>query len=86
MYPLDIGIVVQNKALWDDVHAGIADLPVRVVLEQSDIADWPSFLDKFERVRPSVLLLEITNLREPLEAMVHRIRNTSASPLVFACT
>ena len=84
MYPLDIGVVVSTKELWDDLQIGIADLPVRVVLEQAEITEWNSFNEKIERMRPSVLLLDITHLDARLDEVVRRIRDTSAAPLVFA--
>jgi len=46
--------------------------------------DWAAFLDRIERVRPDVILLDVTRLREPLEEVVRKIRSTSAQPAVFA--
>lgn len=57
MYPLTIGLVIETKALWEEVQSSIQDLPVRVVLEQQEIGPWPAFLDKLQRMRPDVLLL-----------------------------
>ena len=84
MYPLSIGLVIETKALWDDLQRALTDLPVRVVLEQSDIADWPSFLEKLGRMRPDVLLIDVAGVKTMLEEAVQRIRSIPAPPAMFA--
>lgn len=85
MYPIAVGIVVENKRIWDELSRTIQDLSIRTVFELTDLpSGWPDFLDRLERLRPDVVLLEVTNLREPLESVVARIRSTSAQPAVFA--
>jgi pilus assembly protein CpaE len=84
VYPVTAGIVVQTKELWDELHACLQELPVRVVLEQSEVGQLNILLEKIDRVRPEVIFLDISSLREPLDQVIRGIRSTSASPLVLA--
>lgn len=85
MYPLAVGMVVGTKEIWDNLSRSVQDLSLRTVFELTELpSDWPGFLDRVERVRPDVILLEVTKLREPLEGIVARIRSTSPQPAIFA--
>jgi pilus assembly protein CpaE len=46
--------------------------------------DWAAFLDRIDRVRPDVILLDVTKLRQPLDEVVSKIRSTTSQPAVFA--
>ena len=74
MYPLTIGLVIETKELWDEVHSTLQELPVRVVIEQHEMGDLAEFLDRVERLRPEVMILEVMKLREPMEHVVARIK------------
>ena len=39
MYPLTIGLVIETKELWDEVHATLQELPVRLLIEQHELGD-----------------------------------------------
>jgi pilus assembly protein CpaE len=85
MYPLAAGLVVGSKEVADELRRSLEHHSVRVLFEIPEIPeDWSDFLDRIERVAPDLLLLETTNLRWPLEEIVHRIHGTSAKPAVFA--
>lgn len=85
MYPIAAGIVVQTRELWDELNRSLQDLSVRLLFELSELPpDWAAFLDRIDRVRPDVILLDVTKLREPLEDVVRKIRSTSTQPAVFA--
>ena len=85
MYPIAVGIVVETREIWDELTRAVQDYSLRTVFELSEVpSDWAGFLDRIERLRPDVVLLEVTNLREPLEAVISRIRSTSPQPAVFA--
>ena len=60
MYPLTAGIVVQTKELWDELHASLQELPVRVVLEQSEVGQLSVLLEKIDRMRPEVIFVDIS--------------------------
>ena len=84
MYPLTIGLVIETKELWDEVHATLQELPVRLLIEQHELGDLVEFLDKTERLRPEVMILEVMKLREPMEHVVGRIKASSVDPMVIA--
>lgn len=84
MYPITLGLVIATKELWQEVQECIQGLPVHTLLEQAEIGEWASFLDKVERLRPDVLLIDFTGLKEPVEVVVDRIKSTTASPMVVA--
>jgi len=84
VYPLTIGLVIETKELWDEVHSTLQELPVRLLIEQHELGDLGEFLDKVERLRPEVMILEVMKLREPMEHVVGRIKATSVDPMVIA--
>ncbi len=84
MYPLTIGLVIETKELWDEVHSKLQELPVRIVIEQHELGDLAEFLDRVERLRPEVMILEVMKLREPMEHVVARIKAGSMDPMVIA--
>jgi pilus assembly protein CpaE len=83
VYPLTAGIVVQTKELWDELHSHLQELPVRVVLEQSEVGQLSVLLEKIDRMRPEVIFVDISGLREPLEQVIRGIRTTAAAPFVL---
>jgi pilus assembly protein CpaE len=84
VYPLTIGLVIETKELWDEVHSTLQELPVRIVIEQHELGDLAEFLDRVERLRPEVMILEVMKLREPMEHIVARIKAGSLDPMVIA--
>ena len=84
MYPLTIGLVIETRELWDEVHSALQELPVRMVIEQHELGDLAEFLDRVERLRPQVMILEVMKLREPMEHVVARIKAGSMDPMVIA--
>jgi len=84
VYPLTIGLVIETRELWDEVHSALQELPVRMVIEQHELGDLAEFLDRVERLRPQVMILEVMKLREPMEHVVARIKAGSMDPMVIA--
>lgn len=84
MYPLTAAIVIQTKDLWDQLQTSLQDLPVRIVFEQSEIGDLGALLERIERIRPEVVFVDISALRDSLENVIRGIRMTSAGPAVLA--
>ena len=85
MYPISVGLIVESKPLWEELHSTLQGLPVRVSIELPEIpSDWPAFLDRMDRVRPDVILLEVTRMTDQLEEVVKKLRATAAQPAVFA--
>ena len=84
MRPLTLGTVVANQQMAMEIRDCLRELPVRILIEQSEITDWGSFLDKLERLRPEAVLLELPYIPEPIDEAIRRIRRTAGSPAVVA--
>jgi pilus assembly protein CpaE len=84
MYPLTIGLAIENRDLWEQAQACLADLPFRIIVEHQDLGDISNLLDRLERMRPDVVVLDITTWKESLEGLVSSIRNAIGDPLIIA--
>jgi len=84
MYPLTIGLAIENRDLWEQAQACLADLPFRIIVEHQDIGDLSNFLDRLERMRPDVVLIDISGWKEPLEGLVTSIRSAIGDPMIIA--
>ena len=84
MYPLTIGLAIENKEIWDQTQACLAALPFRVIVEHQDLGELSSFFDRLERMRPDVVLIDISNLKEPIEGLVSSIRSAAGDPMIMA--
>src|SRR5215831_18432156 len=84
MYPLTIGLAIENRELQEQAQACLAGLPFRVIVEHQDTGDLSSFLDRLERMRPDVVLVDISNWKEPLEGLVTSIRSVIGDPMIIA--
>src|SRR5207253_2743351 len=82
MYPVTAGVVIQTKSLWDELQSALQGLPVRIALEQTDINDWTTFLQRIDRSQLDIVFLDVNDLLEPLDHVVRRIRNASTAPAV----
>jgi pilus assembly protein CpaE len=85
VYPISAGIVIQTKELWEELTHALESLSVRLVFELAELpSDWTAFLERIDRVRPEVILIETEKLRIPLDEVMRRIRSTEARPAVIA--
>ena len=84
MYPLTIGMAIENRELQEHVQACMVGLPFRITVEHQDFGDLASFFDRLERMRPDVVLVDISNWKEPLESLVGSIRNATGDPMIIA--
>ena len=72
--PTTVGVAIRAPELWEPVQEALRGLSVRVVMEQRDLRNWPSLIEKLEFLRPEVVLLDITGLPLPLEEAVRGVR------------
>ena len=77
---LNVGLVIGSADLLEEVRGVILSQPVRVVLEQRELGDLSSFLEKLERVQPDVLLIGYQLISEQLEQIVAQLKATAGSP------
>ncbi len=84
MYPLTIGLAIENRELMEQAQAGLSELPFRIIVEHQDTGNMGAFYERLERMRPDVVLVDITTLAEPLESMVGHIRGAIGDPMIIA--
>jgi pilus assembly protein CpaE len=84
MYPLTIGLAIENRELWEQAQATLGALPFRVIVEHQDVGDVSNFMDRLERMRPDVVLVDISGWKEPLEGLVSSIRAAAGDPMIIA--
>ena len=84
MYPLTIGLAIENRELWEQAQSCLSDLPYRIIVEHQDVGDVGNFLDRLERMRPDVVLVDISGWKEPLEGLVASIRTAIGDPMIIA--
>lgn len=84
MYPLTIGLAIEHRELLEQAQACLAGLPFRVIVEHQDVGDLSSFIDRLERMRPDVVLIDISTWKDPLEGLVAQIKNAVGDPMIIA--
>lgn len=87
MMPLTAAFVVANRTVWEQAHACIQNLPIRLAIEHpvghTEAADVDELLDRIERHRIDVVLLETSLVGIPLDEFMRRLRTTASQPAVF---
>ena len=83
MMPLTAAFVIGNRVVWEQASACIRNLPVRIAIEQNEPAEAEALLDRVERHRVDVVLVEASRVSLPLDEFIRRLKNTSAQPAVF---
>ncbi len=84
MLSLTVGLAIRNDLLRAEVTGCIRDLPVRVLLEDRTLADTVELLSSIEQRRVDVLILDLTQLPEPLDRFLSRVKALSCNPSVIA--
>jgi pilus assembly protein CpaE len=69
-----VGVAIAAPELWAPVEDALRGLAVRVVMEQRDLRNWSSLIERLEFLRPEVVLLDITKLPLALEEAVRGVR------------
>jgi Flp pilus assembly CpaE family ATPase len=82
MTPLSAAVVLANRALREEAFDCINNLPVRVVSDQR-VEDIDELLDRIERFRVDVLLLEGGLMKTPLDEFTRRLKLTASDPAIF---
>jgi len=82
MNPLNIGLVISDQSLWNEVHQCLKDVPVRVVMQQASVGDWNLFLDQMDRLQPDVFLFDITRSVRSFEEAMRNMRSLASPPMM----
>lgn len=84
MQPLTIGLAISSPSLWDEAQAELQSLPVRVVMEHAGgINDPLTFVEKVDRFRPDVLLLEPTHAASNLTDLIPSLKAVASAPAII---
>lgn len=84
MYPLTIALSIETKELWQEVQTCLQPLPVRTVIEHQDADAMDAFRERLERMRPDVILIDISKWRDPLEDLVRTVRASAPEAMIIA--
>jgi pilus assembly protein CpaE len=84
MSAITAALVIGTKELRAEVQSCLRGLPVQVVLDQPGVTDMDALVDRLERVRPSIVLLDVGPMQGSLEAAVPRIKSISSEPSIIA--
>jgi len=84
MYPLTLGLAIETKQLWDELQACLPSLPLRTVIEHQEVSNMGPFLDRLERLRPEVVMLDVAQIKEPLGELVPMIRAKAPETTIVA--
>ncbi len=84
MYPLTIGLAIENRELREQAQTCLSALPFRVIVEHQDTGDLTPFFERLERMRPDVVLVDISTRRAPLEGLVTAIRQATGDAMIIA--
>ncbi|MFB3826739.1 MAG: AAA family ATPase [Bryobacteraceae bacterium] len=84
MYPLTIGLAVVSKQLREEVQECLEPTPCRIVIDHQDPTSLDGFIDRVDRMRPDVILLDISQRREPLDDLVRQIHASAAETMIIA--
>jgi pilus assembly protein CpaE len=82
MNQLNVGLIIANQDLWNEVQACLRELPVRVPLQQQVVGDWTLFLEQLERLRLDVLLVDISRSLKTFEELIRSLKSISVPPQV----
>lgn len=80
--PLSIGVVIGNARLWEETHALLRTMPVRVVFEAAQTATEDALFARIDRFKPDVLLLDPSAVPLPVKDLIPLIKQLPAAPFV----
>jgi pilus assembly protein CpaE len=84
MYSLTLGLAIESKQLWDELQSCLPALPLRTVIEHQDMSSMGPFLERLERLRPEVVLLDVATAKEPLSDLVPKVRAKAPEATIVA--
>jgi len=84
MYLLTLGLAIETKQLWDELQSCLPALPLRPVIEHQDMSNMGNFLERLERLRPEVVLLDVAATKEPLSDLIPTVRSKAPEATIVA--
>jgi pilus assembly protein CpaE len=84
MYALTLGLAIETKQLWDELQSCLPALPLRTVIEHQDMSNLGNFLERLERLRPEVVLLDVAATKDPLSDLIPSVRAKAPEATIVA--
>ncbi|HTQ57042.1 MAG TPA: AAA family ATPase [Bryobacteraceae bacterium] len=84
MYLLTLGLAIETKELWNELQSCLPALPLRPVIEHQDMSNMGNFLERLERLRPEVVLLDVAATKEPLSDLIPTVRSKVPEATIVA--
>jgi pilus assembly protein CpaE len=84
VYPLTIGVAIEHPDLADAVRATVRELPVRLLLDGTQLGGWDGFVENARKGRLDVAIVDISKAREPLEEMVRQVKSACPDAMIVA--
>src|SRR5687768_6776985 len=82
MHTLTTGLIIENKDLRDELHALVAELPVRILFNEPSVGDWTSLEERLSRTAVELIIIDSAAAGNVEEA-VGRIRSAAHKPAVI---
>lgn len=82
MYPLAIGLVIQNSSLWADVNATLRELPFRVVADFHAVPNPDAAILQLADRRPDIVFVEVRDASA--NRIIAKLKELNACPTIVA--
>lgn len=83
MQLLTAALVLADERLREEVRGHLLRLPVRLVVEQPAIAQWPRFLARLRRATPDLLLIDFPQFERLFAGAVQILKSLNPSPAII---
>jgi pilus assembly protein CpaE len=84
MYPLAIGLVIQNSGLWADVNATLREFPFRVVADFHAVQNADAAILQLVERKPDIVFVEVRDGSGDSGHIISKLREMNASPTIVA--
>jgi pilus assembly protein CpaE len=84
VYPLTLALMIAGPEAREEVKSVLRELQARIVLEESNPANWTGFLSQVEEQRPDVVVLDLASFQQPWDELIQSLKTASAPPMVVA--
>ncbi len=76
-------LVVSDATLSSGTKRCLADLPVRILVDEPSFEDWNEFCERVESFAPDVVILDLGILRDSIEHTMARIQKIARPPAII---
>jgi len=83
LFNFKIGVVVGSKDLENAIAPALREFPGQLVLQERGVDSPAVLLEKLERSRPDVVLLDLSQVDQSIEDTIRLIKSASSNPKVI---